>query len=107
MPRMPRAAPAVVDQVRGAAAPRRLRRRLPPNGATRFAADTVGGLAAGIAIASRIDRGSQQDKSRGCWGDAEMLEYLGYALFVMLMIACLGYVMRSLESEETSPDQKQ
>jgi len=36
-----------------------------------------------------------------------MLEYLGYALFVMLMIACLGYGMRSLESEETSPDQKQ
>ena len=36
-----------------------------------------------------------------------MLEYLGYALFVMLVIACLGYVMRSLESEETSPDQKQ
>ena len=34
-----------------------------------------------------------------------MLEYLGYALFVMLMIACLGYVMRSLESEEASPDQ--
>jgi hypothetical protein len=35
-----------------------------------------------------------------------MLEYLGYALFVMLVIACLGYVMRSLESEEaSSPDQ--
>ena len=106
MPRIPRAAPAVVDQVRGAAAPRRLRRPCAANGATRIA-DTVGVLAAGIAIASRIDRGSQQDKSRGCWGDAEMLEYLGYALFVMLMIACLGYVMRSLESEETSPDQKQ
>jgi hypothetical protein len=34
-----------------------------------------------------------------------MLEFLGYALFVMLMIACLGYVMRSLESEEASPEQ--
>jgi hypothetical protein len=38
-------------------------------------------------------------------GDWDMLEYLGYALFVMLVIACLGYVMRSLESEEASPDQ--
>jgi len=36
-----------------------------------------------------------------------MLEYLGYALFAMLIIVCLGYVMRSLESEETSPDQEQ
>jgi hypothetical protein len=68
MPRIPRAAPAVVDQVRGAAAPRRLRRPYAANGAARIA-DTVGVLAAGIAIASRIDRGGQQDKSRGCWGE--------------------------------------
>jgi hypothetical protein len=36
-----------------------------------------------------------------------MLEYLAYALFVVLVIGCLGYVMRSLETEEAPPDQKQ
>ena len=35
-----------------------------------------------------------------------MVEYLGYALFVILMIACFGYVMRSLETDEASPDRK-
>jgi hypothetical protein len=39
-------------------------------------------------------------------GDAEMLDYLEYALFVVLMIGCLGYVMRSLETEEAPPDRK-
>jgi len=28
-----------------------------------------------------------------------MLEYLGYALFVVLMIGCLGYIIRSFEPE--------
>jgi hypothetical protein len=36
----------------------------------------------------------------------KMLEYLAYALFVALMIGCLGYVMRSLETEEAPPDRK-
>jgi hypothetical protein len=40
-------------------------------------------------------------------GDAEMLEYIAYALFVVLMIGCLSYVMRSLETEEAPPDGKQ
>lgn len=35
-----------------------------------------------------------------------MLEYLAYVLFVVLMIACLAYVMRSLETEEAPPDRK-
>jgi hypothetical protein len=29
-------------------------------------------------------------------------EYLAYGLFVVGMIGCLGYVMRSLETEEAS-----
>jgi hypothetical protein len=41
------------------------------------------------------------------WGEAKMLEYLAYALFVVLMIVCLGYVMRSLETEKAPPDPKQ
>ena len=36
-----------------------------------------------------------------------MLEYLAYALFIVLMVGCLGYVMRSLETEETPPEKKQ
>jgi hypothetical protein len=36
-----------------------------------------------------------------------MLEYLAYALFIILMIVCLGYVMRSLETEEGFPDRRQ
>ena len=39
-------------------------------------------------------------------GDSEMLEYLAYALFGVLMIGCLGYVMRSLETEGTPRDPK-
>jgi len=35
-----------------------------------------------------------------------MLEYLAYALFVILMIGCLHYVMISLETEEAPPDEK-
>jgi hypothetical protein len=31
-----------------------------------------------------------------------MLEYLGYALFGVLMIACLTYIIGSLETEEVS-----
>jgi hypothetical protein len=38
--------------------------------------------------------------------DAEMLEYLAYALFVVVMIGCLHYVMRSLETERTPRDPK-
>ena len=38
---------------------------------------------------------------------SQMLEYLAYALFIILMIACLGYVMRSLETEEAFPDHRQ
>jgi hypothetical protein len=33
-----------------------------------------------------------------------MLEYVAYALFVVLMIGCLVYVMRSLETEDSPPD---
>ena len=40
-------------------------------------------------------------------GDAEMLEYLAYALFAVLMIGCLHYVILSLETEEAPPDNKQ
>ena len=40
-------------------------------------------------------------------GDAKMLEYLAYALFVVIMVGGLGYVMSSLETEEAPPEQKQ
>jgi hypothetical protein len=40
-------------------------------------------------------------------GDAEMLEYLAYALFGVVMIGCLGYVMSSLETEGVPRDPKQ
>jgi hypothetical protein len=40
-------------------------------------------------------------------GDAEMLEYLAYALFVVLMIGCLLYVMSTLETEGAPRDPKQ
>jgi hypothetical protein len=33
-----------------------------------------------------------------------MLEYLAYALFAIIMVVCLVYVMRSLETEERPPD---
>jgi hypothetical protein len=40
-----------------------------------------------------------------------MLEYLGYALFGVLMIGCLAYVMNALETDEAPnpkrPDRKQ
>jgi hypothetical protein len=45
--------------------------------------------------------------ARGHWGMRKMLKYLAYALFVALIIGCFGYVMRSLETEEAPPDQKQ
>jgi hypothetical protein len=32
---------------------------------------------------------------------AEMFEYLGYALFVVVMIGCLLFVINSLETKET------
>ena len=38
---------------------------------------------------------------------ANVLEYIAYALFLVLIIGCLAYVMRSLETEETPPDQRQ
>jgi hypothetical protein len=40
------------------------------------------------------------------WG-AEMLEYLEYALFVVLVIGCLIYVMNGLEDEGAPSDPKQ
>jgi hypothetical protein len=36
-----------------------------------------------------------------------MLDYLAYALFIVLLIGCLGYIMRSLETEGTPRDPKQ
>jgi len=35
-----------------------------------------------------------------------MLEYLGYAAFLILMFGCLRYVMSSLETGETPDDPK-
>jgi hypothetical protein len=35
-----------------------------------------------------------------------MLDYLACALFGVLMIVCLRYVMISLETEEAPPDEK-
>jgi hypothetical protein len=35
-----------------------------------------------------------------------MLEYLGYAFFAVVMIGCLVYVMRALETEDHPPDTK-
>ena len=35
-----------------------------------------------------------------------MFDYLAYVLFAVLMIACLRYVVSSLETEEAPPDQK-
>ena len=34
------------------------------------------------------------------------MDYLAYALFAVLMIVCLRYVVRSLETEEAPPHQK-
>jgi hypothetical protein len=43
-------------------------------------------------------------------GERRMLEYLGYALFGVVMIACLLYIMNALETDEPptpkQPDQK-
>jgi hypothetical protein len=36
-----------------------------------------------------------------------MLDYLAYALFAVLMIVFLRYVVSSLETEEAPPDKKQ
>lgn len=33
-----------------------------------------------------------------------MLEYLGYAAFLIVMFLCLRYIMNSLEVEEASED---
>ena len=33
-----------------------------------------------------------------------MLEFLGYAVFFVLMFACLRYVMNALETEEAPKD---
>jgi len=35
---------------------------------------------------------------------SSMLEYLGYAAFLILIFACLRYIMHSLETEESSKD---
>ena len=36
-----------------------------------------------------------------------MLEYLAYAVFLVVMLGCLLYVMSSLETEEAPRDPKQ
>ena len=33
-----------------------------------------------------------------------MLEYLGYAVFLVLIFGCLYYIMNSLETEDASQD---
>ena len=35
-----------------------------------------------------------------------MLEFLAYALFFVLVFACLRYIMSSLETEETPKDRR-
>lgn len=44
--------------------------------------------------------------SAGGTGEVEMLEYLGYTVFLVVMLGCLLYVMSSLETEGAPEDPK-
>jgi hypothetical protein len=59
-----------------------------------------------IGIACLTRRLNRWEAIAGGTGEAAMLEYLGYAVFLVAVFGCLYYIMNSLETEQRGIDPK-